>query len=227
MAYLTGTDLTLGYEGVPVAKHVSFEIQKGDYLCIIGENGAGKSTLLKALLHLNAPLSGKIQYGDGIKENEIGYLSQQTAVQKDFPASVQEIVLSGTLSQASNPFFYGKKERRLAREAMERLSIWNLRKKCYRNLSGGQQQRVLLARALCATKKLLFLDEPVTGLDPKVTQEMYELLAQLHQEGIAICMISHDVETALSYATHILHLKAEKSFFGTREEYLQLGENHG
>ena len=213
--------MTLGYEGEIVAEHISFSVEKGDYLCIVGENGAGKSTLMKTLLQLIRPLEGELETGEGLEAHEIGYLPQQTIVQKDFPASVWEIVLSGTLSKCGRRPFYGKMEKNLAKENMEKMDIWDLRKKCYRDLSGGQQQRVLLARALCATSKLLLLDEPVTGLDPKVTVEFYQLIQKLNKEDISIIMVSHDIHAAVTYASHILHLEKDNSFFGTKEDYLE------
>lgn len=221
MAYISCKDMTLGYEGEIVAEHISFSVEKGDYLCIVGENGAGKSTLMKTLLQLIRPLEGELETGEGLEAHEIGYLPQQTIVQKDFPASVWEIVLSGTLSKCGRRPFYGKMEKNLAKENMEKMDIWDLRKKCYRDLSGGQQQRVLLARALCATSKLLLLDEPVTGLDPKVTVEFYQLIQKLNKEDISIIMVSHDIHAAVTYASHILHLEKDNSFFGTKEDYLE------
>lgn len=221
MAYITCENLLLGYDGVPVAKDISFTVNEGDYLCIIGENGAGKSTLMKTLLHLTTPLGGSITMGDGIKPYEIGYLPQQTVVQKDFPASVWEIVMSGTLSKGGFRPFYSKAQKQLAMENLKRMGIENLKDECYRNLSGGQQQRVLLARALCAASKILLLDEPVTGLDPKAMTEFYQLIASLNDEGIAVIMVSHDLHAAIKYATHILHVEPEDSFFGTKDEYLE------
>lgn len=222
MALLTCKNLTLGYDSTVVAENINFEVNQGDYLCIIGENGSGKSTLMKTILHLKSPLSGQIITGDGLKQSEIGYLPQQTTVQKDFPASVSEIVLSGCLNKCSLRPFYNKAEKALAKENMEKMGITALAKRCYRELSGGQQQRVLLARALCATQKLLILDEPVAGLDPKVTMEMYEQINRLNREyGITIIMVSHDITAALKYATHILHISHEPLFFGTKEDYLR------
>lgn len=221
MAYITCKDMTLGYEGEIVAENISFSVEKGDYLCIVGENGAGKSTLMKTLLQLIRPMNGEMITEEGLKAHEIGYLPQQTVVQRDFPASVWEIVLSGTLSKCGFRPFYSKAEKELARKNMERMDIWDLRKKSYRDLSGGQQQRVLLARALCATTKLLILDEPVTGLDPKVTIEFYQLIQRLNEEGISIIMVSHDIHAAIDYASHILHLEKENTFFGTKEEYME------
>lgn len=220
MAYITCKDLSLGYDGKVIVSNLNFEVNKGDYLCIVGENGTGKSTLMKTLLHLQEKISGEIQRGDGLKPYEIGYLPQQTLVQKDFPATVWEIVLSGTLPSCGKRPFYGRIQKEMARKQMEKLGIWNLRKRCYRNLSGGQQQRALLARALCATSKIILLDEPVTGLDPKVTLEFYELLSELNKTGITVIMVSHDLQ-AISYASHILHLDKTKSFFGTKQEYLE------
>lgn len=220
MSYIKCENLILGYEGTPVAEHISFSVEKGDYLCIVGENGAGKSTLMKTLLGLTPLRGGNILYGDGLEAHAIGYLPQQTFVQKDFPASVWEIVLSGALSKCGRRPFFNKEQKQLAEENMKRMDIWNLKKECYRNLSGGQQQRVLLARALCASSKLLVLDEPVTGLDPKVTLEFYQLITDLNKEGLTIIMVSHDIHAAVKYASHILHVEKEKSFIGTRGEYI-------
>ena len=219
MAFITATDLTLGYDNQVVARDLNFSVSKGDYLCIVGENGSGKTTLMKTLLRLKEPVSGKIETGDGLKKNEIGYLPQQTIVQKDFPASVREIVLSGCQGRCGIRPFYNHEEKELAKENMERMGITDLANRCYRDLSGGQQQRVLLARALCATKKILLLDEPVAGLDPKVTVQMYELIKDLNREGITIIMISHDISAAIRYASHILHI-GDTVFFGTKEKYL-------
>ena len=219
MALLEVNDLSLGYDGKAIAEHLNFKVDAGSYLCIVGENGSGKTTLMKTLLHLQKPLSGTINYGDGLKPDEIGYLPQQTEVQRDFPASVYEIVISGCQSRLGRRAFYGKEEKKLAAEAMRRMAIEDLKDRCYRDLSGGQQQRVLLARALCAARKIILLDEPVSGLDPKVTAELYKLIEDLNREGVTIMMVSHDISTALRNATHILHIGSEM-FFGTRQEYL-------
>jgi zinc transport system ATP-binding protein len=220
MAFITAKDLTLGYDAQVVAHDLNFAVGKGDYLCIVGENGSGKSTLMKTLLGLKDPLGGKICFGDGLKATDIGYLPQQTVVQKDFPASVKEIVLSGCQSRCGLRPFYKKEEKDLAMENMERMGIMELENRCYRELSGGQQQRVLLARALCAAKEVLLLDEPVAGLDPIVTEQMYDLIEKLNNEGITILMISHDIGAALRYANKILHL-GDSVFFGTKAEYLE------
>ena len=207
MAQLTCKNLTLGYDNRAIQEDLNFSIDAGDYLCIVGENGSGKSTLMKTLLHLQAPISGSIELGDGLKKNEIGYLPQQTLVQRDFPASVREIVLSGCQSRCGWRPFYNKEEKMVAQRAMEKMMIQDLADQCYRELSGGQQQRVLLARALCAAQKILLLDEPVSGLDPRVTAEMYQLIRNLNKkDGITIIMISHDIAAAVKYATHILHI---------------------
>lgn len=220
MALLTVENLSVGYDSNVIVKDLNFSVNEGDYLCIVGENGSGKSTLMKTLLHLQSPLSGQIITADGFKKNQTGYLPQQTAVQKDFPASVYEIVLSGCQASCGLRPFYNRKEKSLALKNMERMGITSLAKRCYRELSGGQQQRVLLARALCATKKLLLLDEPVSGLDPKVTLEMYSLIEELNKEGIAVIMITHDVNAAIKYADKILHI-GKKVFFGSKNEYIK------
>ncbi len=221
MAQLSCQNLTVGYDGRTVLQGLHFEVNPGDYLCILGENGSGKSTLMKTILGLQAPISGTILTGDGLRKNEIGYLPQQTQAQKDFPASVREIVLSGCQGRCGSRPFYSKEEKRLAEENIGKMGIGSLTKRCYRELSGGQQQRVLLARALCATRKMLLLDEPVSGLDPRVTAEMYGLIERLNrEEGITVMMISHDISAALKYASHILHI-GDSVFFGTKADYLQ------
>ncbi|MCR4707293.1 MAG: metal ABC transporter ATP-binding protein [Clostridiales bacterium] len=220
MALLTCENVTLGYDGHAVLSGVHYDVNPGDYLCIVGENGSGKSTLMKTILGLQKPIGGRISFGDGLSQTEIGYLPQQTAVQKDFPATVREIVLSGCQARCGRKPFYGRDEKQLAKENMERMNLTPLSGCCYRELSGGQQQRVLLARALCATRKMLLLDEPVAGLDPKVTAEMYALIRRLNREdGITVMMISHDLAAAVQEATHILHVGTEL-FFGTKEAYL-------
>ena len=206
-------DVTLGYENKVVAKNLNFKIDQGDYLCVVGENGTGKSTLIKTLLGLIKPLNGEVIANvQGKNHKGVGYLPQQTQAQKDFPASVWEVVLSGVLNNDHRCPFYNKKDKAEAEKNMEKLNILDLKKRCYRELSGGQQQRVLLARALCATDSVLILDEPVTGLDPAASMELYETIKDL-------IMVSHDIKNALNYATHILHLEQEKDFFGTVEEY--------
>ena len=221
MAQLTCQNLCVGYDGKSVLQDLNFEVHAGDYLCIVGENGSGKSTLMKTILGLQVPISGRILTGDGLRKNEIGYLPQQTLVQKDFPASVKEIVLSGCQGRCGSRPFYSKEEKQLAAESIRKMQIESLSGRCYRELSGGQQQRVLLARALCATRKILLLDEPVSGLDPKVTAQMYTLIESLNrQDDITVIMISHDIAAAVKYASHILHI-GDTVFWGTKEAYLR------
>ncbi len=221
MTQLTCQNLAVGYEGRAVLENLNFSVCPGDYLCIVGENGSGKSTLMKTILGLQPPVRGKVLTGDGLRKNKIGYLPQQTPVQRDFPASVREIVLSGCQGRCGGRPFYSKGEKQLAQTAMERMQVAALAKRCYRTLSGGQQQRVLLARALCAAQNMLLLDEPVSGLDPKVTGEMYGLIQRLNREdGVTILMISHDMTATLTYASHILHL-GRRVFFGTKADYLR------
>lgn len=214
-------DVTLGYENKVVAKNLNFKIDQGDYLCVVGENGTGKSTLIKTLLGLIKPLNGEVIANvQGKNHKGVGYLPQQTQAQKDFPASVWEVVLSGVLNNDHRCPFYNKKDKAEAEKNMEKLNILDLKKRCYRELSGGQQQRVLLARALCATDSVLILDEPVTGLDPAASMELYETIKDLNKkENVTIIMVSHDIKNALNYAIHILHLEQENDFFGTVEEY--------
>ena len=216
MIQITCKDAVLGYEDGIVAEGLNFIVEEGNYLCILGENGSGKSTLVKALLGLKPQVSGEIVCA----HQGIGYLPQQTVVQKDFPASVREIVRSGCLGKTGLWPFYTKEEKALAAEMMQKLGITKLEKCCYRDLSGGQQQRVLLARALCAAKNMLLLDEPVTGLDPRAQTELYEQIASLNKSGITVIMVSHDVQAAVKYASHILQIgKKQQLFYGTTAEY--------
>ena len=226
MAQIKGTDVSVGYEKRIVAGGINFEINEGDYLYIVGENGSGKSTFMKCVFGLEKPVSGSIVYGDGLKQKEIGYLPQQSYIQRDFPATVSEIVISGCLNKLGFRPFFGKKEKDRAKEAMEKLEITDLAKRSYPELSGGQQQRVLLARALCATGKVLLLDEPVAGLDPYAQEQLYTLIYRINkEEKITIIMVSHDLEAAKKYATHILHIGGEKCVFCTKHEFIK--ENGG
>lgn len=221
MAQLTCQDLSVGYEGKAVLQDLNFSVRSGDFLCIVGENGAGKSTLMKTILGLQPPIRGKVLTGDGLRPNEIGYLPQQTQVQKDFPASVWEIVLSGCQGRCGRRPFYRRAEKQLAEHTLEKLHIAPLARRCYRELSGGQQQRVLLARALCAAGDLLVLDEPVTGLDPAAADDLYRTLRYLNRtEGMAVVMVTHDIRSALRDATAILHAGRNQWFLGTPREYL-------
>ncbi len=221
MAQLTCDRLTLGYEGRTVSKDISFSVEAGDYLCILGENGSGKSTLIKAILNLKPPVAGKVTLGDGLSRGSLGYLPQQTAAQRDFPASVREIVTSGCLNRMGRRPFFGLAQRKRANDNMKKLQIDHLAKRCFAELSGGQQHRVLLARALCASDRMLILDEPASGLDPQITDEMYRLIKRLNEDGLTIIMVSHDTRAALRDATHILHLGDTPLFVGTVREYQQ------
>ena len=221
MALITCENLSFAYSGDTVLSGVNFSVNAGDYLCIVGENGSGKSTLMRGLLGLKEPASGSISFGDGLKQSEIGYLPQQTDMQRDFPASVFEVVLSGRLNSLGRRFFYSKADKAEAERNLERMGMLDFKKRCYQELSGGQQQRVLLARALCATSKLLLLDEPVAGLDPVAMGEMYNLLKLINLcDGVTVVMVSHDVSAALRYATHILQLGHKQLYFGSVHDYV-------
>ena len=221
MSLITIENATIGYEGRAVFSSLSLKIQDGDYVCIVGENGSGKTTLMKTLLGLKNPHGGKITYGENLSKKQIGYLPQQTEVQRDFPASIKEVVYSGFSGKLGFCPFFGREEKQRAEENMKKLGIFDIRNKCYRELSGGQQQRVLLARALCAADKLLILDEPAAGLDPVVTAEMYSIISDLNKkEKMTVIMVSHDIEQAVRYATHILHIGEKPLFFGKTEVYL-------
>ncbi|MBQ4479555.1 MAG: ABC transporter ATP-binding protein [Victivallales bacterium] len=219
MALLSANNLTLGYGDRLLLSGLNFTVNAGDYLCIVGENGSGKSTLVRCLLGLQKPAAGVIRPGDGLALDQIGYLPQQTVVQKDFPATVWEIVISGCQGRRGLWPFYSRADKQLARENIARMNLTDLTRRCYRELSGGQQQRVLLARALCATRRLLLLDEPVSGLDPRMATEMYTLIAKLnHEEKITVIMVTHDLKAAREFASHVLHI-GRRPYFGTSQEY--------
>ena len=231
MAQIECSGITLGYDGHAVSEGLSFTVESGDYLCIVGENGSGKSTLMKTLLHLMPPMKGEIVLGDGLRYGEIGYLPQQNDLKRDFPASVWEVVLSGCIGRGRTGLFLGKEEKETARKNLERMGVEGLATRPYSTLSGGQQQRVLLARALCAAGKLLLLDEPVAGklllldepvagLDPNATEELYETVARLNREdGITIVMITHDLSAVVRYATKVLHMSATPTYYAEAETY--------
>ena len=217
---ITCSHVDFGYENHDAVIDLNMEVCPGDYLCIVGENGSGKSTLIKGLLGLLKPTGGSLKIDEDLRRTGIGYLPQQTAAQRDFPASVREVVLSGCLSRRGGRPFYSREEKQLAAENMRRLGIEDLGRRCYRELSGGQQQRVLIARALCATRQMLILDEPVTGLDPSAIQDFYHLVRQLNrEEHVTILMVTHDVGNVLQEAGKVLHLKQRVLFYGTAEDY--------
>jgi len=221
MALIKASNLSVGYKGVSVCDNISFEVEKGDYLCIVGENGSGKSTLVKTILDLIPSVEGEIIKGSELNRSGVGYLPQQSENSRNFPASVDEIVLSGFEGKLEKRFFYSKEEKNKALEFIEKMNITSLRKKPFSTLSGGQRQRVLLARALCACEKILLLDEPVTGLDPIAQKELYQIIDKLNKEDkTAIVMISHDIENVLEYANKILYI-GNDVFYGTKEEFLK------
>lgn len=219
MAMITCENLAFAYNNSIVLEDINFTVEEGDYLSVVGENGSGKSTLVKGLLGLKQPVRGTLRYGDGLKAREIGYLPQQNQIQRDFPATVFEIVQSGRLNSLGWRPFYNKTDKKAAHDTMERLGIRDLSHRSFRELSGGQQQRVLLARALVATKKLLLLDEPLAGLDPIVSGSFYKLLDEVNRSGISVIMVSHDIHPALHHANKVLHLGQQQLFFGSSKDY--------
>lgn len=209
-------DVSFGYDGKTVISGINFSVDDGGYLCIVGENGSGKSTLLKGILRLKSPDGGSMEFG--FKRNAAGYLPQQNLHHREFPASVYEVVLSGTVNRMK--LFHTASDKQKALAAMERVNIADLKNRSFRELSGGQMQRALLARALLSAERLLVLDEPVSGLDPVASEEMYSLISDLNRGGMAIIMVSHDISQAVKYASHILHLGRKQLFFGTKEDYI-------
>ena len=221
MSLIACDNAAFRYDGREVVAGLNFTVEPGDYLCIVGENGSGKSTLVKGLLGLKTPSAGTITLGDGLRQREIGYLPQQRETRRDFPASVYEVALSGTLNALGARPFYGAKERKTALEQLQKVGMSDLKTACFGELSGGQQQRALLARALCAAQKLLILDEPTAGLDPLASAELYQLIDALNDEGVSIVMVSHDIRAAVEHASHILHLENRPLFSGTAAAYAE------
>lgn len=221
MTLIRGRNLTIGYEGQGIVSGLSFSVNEGDYLCIVGENGSGKSTFVKTVLGLIEPLKGQVEYCGGLKKNEIGYLPQVSGIQRDFPSSVMEVVLSGCLNRHRRLFFYSREEKMRAVRELEKLGMESYASSSFQELSGGQQQRVLLARALMATEKLLFLDEPVSGLDIKTTSELYEMLRGLNAAGITVMMVTHDIHPVLNDSRTILHFSHNGYFFGPKDKYFE------
>ncbi len=227
MSAIICDNISISYGDKPVIQDLSFSVKAGDYLVILGENGAGKSTLIRSILGLHRQVKGSILFEGGLKHKDLAYLPQQNPMQKNFPASVFEIVVSGCLSRSGIRPFYTREEKKIATLSMEKMGIKDLAKTSYRNLSGGQRQRVLLARALSATTEMLFLDEPVTGLDPNVTIEMYEILKDLNNSGVGIVMVSHDPVSALKYASHVLNLSKKGHFYGSVDEFMSSALSKG
>ena len=207
MSQIICKNLCVGYHNKDVLHNVSFNIEEGEYIYIFGENGSGKTTLLKTILGIIKPVSGKVQFGSDIRHNMIGYLAQQSNEQRDFPATVSEIILSAFIADGFFNFTKSIFHKKIAEKAMKEMNIYDIRKKAFSILSAGQQQRVLFARALCASKKMIFIDEGETSLDAQSQQIMYDKLFQMNKAGISVVMISHQRTKALKYATHILEIK--------------------
>jgi len=213
--------LNIGYADKLVCSNITFSVEKGQYVCIIGENGSGKSTLIKTILGLNKPLNGRVVFGGHFNKSHVGYLPQQTEFQKDFPATVREIVMSGFLGRMGFRPFYNKVEKEKCNKILSQLGATDYQDKSFKDLSGGQQQRVLLARALCATDELLVLDEPTNGLDARAIRHFYELIDKLNRDnGLTVVMVTHSVENVIKYATHVVYLKDTMEFAGAKEEFL-------
>ncbi len=220
MALLTCRNASFGYDGEVVLSGIDFTLYGGEYMCILGENGAGKSTLVKGILGLISPTAGEIEFGEGLRACEVGYLPQQTQVHKSFPASVLEVVLSGRINSMGMRPFYNRKDREDALKKLELMGMKGTERRSFQELSGGQMQRVLLARAMCAAGRFILLDEPVSGLDPAATTDLYELIADINKNmGMTVIMVSHDTEAAVKYASHIMQLSHTQLFYGTVDEY--------
>lgn len=221
MSLIELKNLTLGYNGVPVIKELSLNIEEKDFLCVVGPNGSGKSTLIKGILGLIKPMKGKVIY-KGLKQNFIGYMPQETKIDQNFPASVYEIVLSGTLNRLGIKSFYTEKERQIALANLKILNIEGLKDQNFSNLSGGQRQKVLLARSLCASSKLLILDEPSNNLDAKSKKELYQIIEKLNKEkGMTIIMITHDLDHGNLIGSSILSLREDDIFYGKTDEFIR------
>ena len=216
---IEGKNLSIGYKTKVVSSHINFKIDEGDVICIVGENGAGKSTFLKTVLGILKPIKGEIKFSPSLNVKRFGYLPQSSESQNDFPATVKEIVLSGRINAYKRKLFFNWYDKRIADEKMELLDIYDLKHRAFSTLSGVQRQRVLIARAMCATDKILFLDEPLTGLDPKITKEFYQIVEQLHEQGTTIVMISHELNESIRLATKVLFI-GEENYFMSKDEFV-------
>ena len=207
MSIIKIENMSFGYtNSYETLSNINMEINEGEFVTIIGENGSGKSSLIKCILGLN-----KVQKGKITVKNRIGYLPQMTEIQNNFPATIEEIVLSGTIPQNIKKIFYTKEDKKKAEETMKKLNLYDMRKKCFYELSGGQRQRVLIARALCSTDQVLLLDEPVNGLDPKIVTGIYEMLYNLNKnQGLTIIMVSHDIDRSIQYSTRVIEIENGK-----------------
>jgi len=222
MVQIKCADAAIGYDGKKIAEGISFEVEGGDFFCIVGENGSGKTTLMKTLLGLNKVVSGKIEFTDRAAGERLGYLPQQSEERRDFPITVEEVVRSGCVGSLGYKPFLTRADKQTARDNMFRLGITQLAKTPFERLSGGQKQRALLARALCAVDDIILLDEPVSGLDPKASEDMYELISELNENhGVTVIMITHDVAAAIKYADKVLYMAEKPIFFGSAREYAE------
>ena len=225
MSLIEIRNLSLGYDKDIILKHVNLDIEENDFICIVGPNGSGKSTLVKGILGLIKPIKGKVKY-NGLKQNFIGYMPQETKVDANFPASVFEIVLSGTLNSEKYKMFYTKSQKETAMNNMKLLGIEKLKNKSFCDLSGGQRQKVLLARSLSATTKLLILDEPSNNLDSKSKSELYKTIIDLNKNhGITVIMITHDLDHDNLIGNKILSLRENDIFFGSVDEFIRRVHN--
>lgn len=214
-------NLTLGYGSHVVLKNLNFKIDDGDFVCVVGPNGSGKSTLIKGILGLIKPIKGNVKFNN-LKQNFIGYMPQETVVDKNFPASCYEIVLSGTLNRLGFISFYTDNEKKIANESLKLLGISDLKDKNFCDLSGGQRQKVLLARSLCATSKLLILDEPSNNLDSKSKKDLYNIVSDLNKNrGITVIMITHDLDHNNLIGNKILSLREDDVFYGETNEFIR------
>ena len=221
MSLIKCNNIEFKYDGKEILKNISFEVNKGDYLCIIGENGSGKSTLLNILTGILKPNNGTVTLSNNLSKKEIGYLPQKSEIYENFPASVYEVVISGCVNKLSIIPFYRRKEKQIANYNMNLLEISNIKNKCFHELSGGQKQRVLLTRTLCSTRDVILLDEPVSGLDPIITESFYNVVNHLNSEhGTTVVMVSHDIQNCLKYASHILYIGKDLFYYGSKSDFL-------
>ena len=221
MSLIKCNNIEFKYDGKEILKNISFEVNKGDYLCIIGENGSGKSTLLNIISGVLKPNNGTVTLDSNLSKKEIGYLPQKSEIYENFPASVYEVVISGCVNKLSIIPFCRRKEKQIANYNMNLLEISNIKNKCFHELSGGQKQRVLLARTLCSTRDIILLDEPVSGLDPIITESFYNVVNHLNNEhGTTVVMVSHDIQNCFKYASHILYIGKELFYYGSKSDFL-------
>lgn len=210
-------NLKVSYNSHTAIENVSFKINQGEYIALVGENGSGKSTLIKAIMGLKKEDEGEVKFD--LDLSEVSYLAQTDLKGIDFPATSKEIIMTGCQKRGKLPF-YTKQDKENFKQVVQELKIEDLINKRIGDLSGGQKQRVLLARSLIRNPKMIILDEPQTGLDVNITKELYKILEKLNKEkNVTIMMATHDLDELESIKPRIICIAKTIKYDGKFEEW--------